>query len=103
MNVFSLAMKSPALICLCSVLSLFAAQTASAAGPILPAPTRVSEHLYAWIGPHGGPSPENKGFRMNMGFVVGKDAVAVSATSRSFPGTASPRNSRRSNSQRANI
>jgi len=51
-----------------------------AADPILPAPTRVTEHLYAWIGPHGGPNPENKGFRMNMGFVVGKSAVAVIET-----------------------
>jgi len=48
-----------------------------AADPILPAPTRVTEHLYAWIGPHGGPNPENRGFRMNMAFVVGKSAVAV--------------------------
>ena len=59
------------------MVSLFVAQAALAATPILPAPTRVSEHVYAWIGPHGGPNPENKGFRMNMGFVVGKDAVAV--------------------------
>jgi glyoxylase-like metal-dependent hydrolase (beta-lactamase superfamily II) len=59
------------------MVSLFVAQTALAENPILPAPTRVSEHVYAWIGPHGGPSPENKGFRMNMGFVVGRDAVAV--------------------------
>lgn len=53
---------------------------ASAAAPILPPPTRVSEHVYAWIGPHGGPSPENRGFRMNLAFVVGKDAVAVIET-----------------------
>ena len=52
----------------------------AAEGAILPPPTRVTEHLYAWIGPHGGPSPENKGFRMNLGFVVGKDAVAVIET-----------------------
>ncbi len=45
--------------------------------PILPAPTRVSEHVYAWLGPHGGPNPENRGFRMNLAFVVGGDAVAV--------------------------
>lgn len=44
---------------------------------ILPPPTPVSKHVYAWIGPHGGPSPENKGFRMNLAFVVGRDAVAV--------------------------
>ncbi len=53
---------------------------ARAQGAILPPPTRVSEHVYAWLGPHGGPSPENKGFRMNMAFVVGKDAVAVIET-----------------------
>jgi len=50
------------------------------ADPILPTPSRVSEHLYAWIGPHGGPSPENRGFRMNMGFVVGANSVAVIET-----------------------
>lgn len=49
----------------------------AADGKILTPPVRVSEHLYAWIGPHGGPNPQNKGFRMNMGFVVGKNAVAV--------------------------
>lgn len=48
--------------------------------PILPAPTRVSEHVYAWFGAHGGPSAENRGFRMNLAFVVGKDAVAVIET-----------------------
>ena len=52
----------------------------AADGKILAPPVRVSEHLYAWIGPHGGPNPQNKGFRMNMGFVVGKDAVAVIET-----------------------
>ena len=50
---------------------------AGATGPILPAPTRVSEHVYAWLGPHGGPSAENRGFRMNLAFVVGANAVAV--------------------------
>ena len=62
-------------------IAMFAIATATlAATPILPAPTRVSEHVYAWIGPHGGPSPENRGFRMNLAFVVGKDAVAVIET-----------------------
>ena len=79
MNVFTSTARL-AFVGLCSVLSLSAAHTASAAGPILPTPTRVSEHLYAWIGPHGGPNQENRGFRMNMGFVVGKDAVAVIET-----------------------
>lgn len=60
--------------------SLSANVALAADGAILPPPTRVTPHLYAWIGPHGGPSPENKGFRMNMGFVVGKDAVAVIET-----------------------
>lgn len=45
--------------------------------PILPEPEAISEHAHAWIGPYGGPNPENRGFRMNLGYVVGGDAVAV--------------------------
>jgi len=51
-----------------------------AAKPILPPPQKISAHVYAWIGPHGGPSKENQGFRMNMAFVVGSNAVAVLET-----------------------
>ena len=47
---------------------------------MLPAPQKLTEHVYAWIGPLGGPSKENQGYRMNMAFVVGKDAVAVLET-----------------------
>ena len=50
---------------------------ASADDWILPKPTQVSEHVWAWIGPYGGPSKENNGYRMNLAFVVGRDAVAV--------------------------
>lgn len=44
---------------------------------VLPAPRQVSPHAWAWIGPYGGPTRENRGFRMNLGFVVGTQAVAV--------------------------
>jgi len=44
---------------------------------ILPAPQKISRHCYAWIGPLDGPSPENKGYRMNLGFVVGNKSVLV--------------------------
>ena len=47
---------------------------------ILPAPTKVSDHVYAWIGPHGGPNKENQGYRMNMAFVVGEKYIAVLET-----------------------
>jgi len=47
---------------------------------IMPAPTKVSEHVYAWIGPHGGPNTENKGFRMNSAFVIGEKSIAVIET-----------------------
>ncbi len=43
----------------------------------LPAPRQVSPHVWAWIGPYDPPSRENRGFRMNLGFVVGTQAVAV--------------------------
>lgn len=49
----------------------------SAAGAILPAPVQVSPSAWAWIGPYEGPAKINNGFRMNLGFVVGRDAVAV--------------------------
>lgn len=44
---------------------------------ILPAPKKISDHVYAWIGPLEGPSKENNGYRMNLVFVVGENAVAV--------------------------
>jgi glyoxylase-like metal-dependent hydrolase (beta-lactamase superfamily II) len=44
---------------------------------ILPSPDKLTEHVYAWIGPLDGPSKENQGYRMNLLFVVGKEAVAV--------------------------
>jgi len=44
---------------------------------ILPPPQKISEHVYGWIGPLPGPSKENQGFRMNLIFIVGKNAVAV--------------------------
>jgi len=47
------------------------------AGNNLPEPVRISEHSWAWIGPYGPPTKENQGFRMNLGFVVGEEAVAV--------------------------
>ncbi len=43
----------------------------------LPPPRGIAAHSYAWIGPYGPPTRENAGFRMNLGFVAGDDAVAV--------------------------
>ncbi|MHA1597856.1 MAG: MBL fold metallo-hydrolase [Alphaproteobacteria bacterium] len=69
-------MKSVAKILATCLLSVMGALPAHAGG-ILPAPQKVSEHVYAWVGPLEGPNKENQGFRMNMAFVVGADAVAV--------------------------
>jgi len=44
---------------------------------ILPKPEKITKHVYAWIGPYPGPSIENKGYRMNLVFVVGDKYVAV--------------------------
>lgn len=52
----------------------------AASAKILPPPQKVSAHVYAWIGPYGGPSKENHGYRMNLAFVVGAQAVAVMDT-----------------------
>jgi len=49
----------------------------AASGDVLPAPRQLAPHSYAWIGPYGLPTKENQGFRMNLGLVVGTDAVAV--------------------------
>lgn len=63
---------------LCRVLVLLTLFLPVIAGAeILPEPARVSEHTWAWIGPYGPPTKENHGFRMNLGFVVGEDMVAV--------------------------
>ena len=43
----------------------------------LPKPAKVSTHTWVWVGPYEGPSQANHGYRMNMGFVKGKNAVAV--------------------------
>jgi glyoxylase-like metal-dependent hydrolase (beta-lactamase superfamily II) len=50
---------------------------ADTAAPILPGPQQVGAHSWAWIGPYGPPTKDNRGFRMNLGFVVGAEAVAV--------------------------
>lgn len=57
------------------LLSFMACELVLASG--LPEPIKIATHSYAWIGPYGPPTKANQGFRMNMGFVVGKDAVAV--------------------------
>jgi len=44
---------------------------------ILPAPEKIAAHSYAWIGPLPGPSVENQGYRMNLGFVVGSKGIVV--------------------------
>lgn len=51
--------------------------TLRARADILPGPTQVSPNAWAWIGPYEGPTKANQGFRMNFGFVVGAEAVAV--------------------------
>lgn len=43
----------------------------------LPRPTKISPHTWVWVGPYEAPSQANRGYRMNLGFVVGKQAVAV--------------------------
>lgn len=61
-------------ICL---LFLFTTTSLFAAPYDLPPAKKISEHVYAWIGPLEGPDFKNKGFRMNMAYVVGKSGIAV--------------------------
>jgi len=60
-----------------SVLTVSVATADQSVKNILPPPEKLSEHVYAWIGPLDGPSKENQGYRMNLAFVVGAEAVAV--------------------------
>lgn len=62
-------------VCLCLITLPYMPITQ--AGDILPAPKKLSNHSYAWIGPYDAPNKTNQGYRMNMGFVVGSKAVAV--------------------------
>ena len=74
-------MQSSSRISLIAAIGCFVTGSAfAAAKPILPPPTKVSPHVYAWFGPHEGPTKANQGFRMNLGFVVGDKAVAVLET-----------------------
>ncbi len=59
-----------------AVLSFWAG-TAQSGDTILPQPKQLTDHVYAWIGPLPGPSKKNLGYRMNLLFVVGKNAIAV--------------------------
>jgi len=43
----------------------------------LPKPVKVSSNTWVWVGPYEGPSQANRGYRMNLGFVTGKQSVAV--------------------------
>lgn len=60
------------LVAVCTLLVL----PAQASG-WLPKPVQVSSNTWAWIGPYEGPSAANRGYRMNMGFVRGANAIAV--------------------------
>jgi glyoxylase-like metal-dependent hydrolase (beta-lactamase superfamily II) len=62
-----------------------ATDSGSSAKAILPAPVQISPHVYAWIGPYGGANRDNRGFRMNMAFVVGETSVAVLDTGYTEP------------------
>jgi len=69
-----------AFFCLITLtLSAFSFSSAAAQSDraILPPPKQLTDHVYAWIGPLPGPNKENQGYRMNLLFVVGDDAVAV--------------------------
>ena len=56
---------------------IFVSNASAADLKIIPPPTKISEHVYAWIGPLGPPSKENQGYRMNMVVVVGNNAAAI--------------------------
>lgn len=57
-------------------LGVLAILPAHAAG-WLPKPVKVSPNTWVWVGPYEAPSQANRGYRMNLGFVTGKQSVAV--------------------------
>jgi len=73
------------LIALCVAMLSFSAFATKPNETILPPPKQLTEHVYAWIGPLPGPSKENQGYRMNMVFVIGNDAIAVIDTGYTEP------------------
>ena len=60
-----------------SILLILGFSSLIQAKDILPAPQKIAAHSYAWIGPLPGPSIENQGYRMNLGFVVGSKGIVV--------------------------
>jgi len=60
-----------------TLLLLISFSSLSQAKNILPAPQKIAAHSYAWIGPLPGPSAENNGYRMNLGFIVGTKGIVV--------------------------
>lgn len=60
-----------------AALALGFGMSLAAAADGLPQPQQLGRHSYAWIGSYGPPTKENQGFRMNLGFVVGTESVAV--------------------------
>lgn len=69
-------MKVRIFVCLL-LLSMLSLEGVAADCALLPKPRKLSDHAYAWIGPLDGPNKKNRGYRMNLGFVVGDRAVAV--------------------------
>lgn len=82
MNLLSQPLQGVLLLALWLTASVAVASTSK---PILPEPQKISTHVYAWIGPLEAPNKTNQGFRMNMAFVVGKDAIAVIDTGYTEP------------------
>lgn len=63
-----------ALALLMAVGSVTATAAEETLGQVLPPPQQVSDYVYAWIGPLGGPDKRNQSYRMNLVFVVGSEA-----------------------------
>lgn len=62
---------------ICILLGYWTLPAVAHATTILSEPQKISQHVYAWIGPFEGPNKKNQGYRMNMAFVVGNHSIAV--------------------------
>ena len=70
-------MKKTLIVLLAGLALSSLSSLSSHAADWLPKPKHISPHVWVWVGPLEGPNQANRGYRMNLGFIQCKTAVAV--------------------------